>query len=325
MFNTIAPPNSSLYPWSACRTDCNGGCDGASMDYSNAQSYHPGGVNALFADGSVKFLKNTISIFTYWALGTRAGNETCQRRQVEFRLGVRARTIPPGVAGRGPPPAPCRRPEGRRGPSIRRRTRAGRMNQIADFDPIRLENDGQGRGRAIGKFQSRTSNGVGCVGPKAGLSASYVGCHSAPSLGIPAILLAGWKNWPQIKDHIRIHLAERAIADGRLDEAKERLDLLILEHPARFWPRFLRARVAREAEETSPRAVELGLPVEEGRREFALLRAGRDFPLAERSLRRVLAEHPEDEEVRQAIRLSSGQQWSTQSESTMIEGRWTIG
>ena len=76
LFNTIAPPNSNLYPWSACRTDCNGGCDGASMDYSNAQSYHPGGVNALFADGSVRFLKNTIAIYTYWGLGTRAGNET---------------------------------------------------------------------------------------------------------------------------------------------------------------------------------------------------------------------------------------------------------
>ncbi len=75
LFNTIAPPNSTLYSWSACRTDCNGGCDGASMDFSNAQSYHPGGVNALFADGSVKFLKNSINMVTYWSLGTRAGGE----------------------------------------------------------------------------------------------------------------------------------------------------------------------------------------------------------------------------------------------------------
>ena len=75
LFNTIAPPSSTQYRWAACRTDCNGGCDGASMDYSNAQSYHPGGVNALFADGSVKFLKNTIALNTYWGLGTRAGGE----------------------------------------------------------------------------------------------------------------------------------------------------------------------------------------------------------------------------------------------------------
>jgi prepilin-type N-terminal cleavage/methylation domain-containing protein/prepilin-type processing-associated H-X9-DG protein len=75
LFNTIVPPNSTQYKWSACRTDCNGGCDGASMDYSNAQSYHPGGVNALMADGSVKFLKNTVALNIYWGLGTRAGGE----------------------------------------------------------------------------------------------------------------------------------------------------------------------------------------------------------------------------------------------------------
>jgi prepilin-type N-terminal cleavage/methylation domain-containing protein/prepilin-type processing-associated H-X9-DG protein len=76
LFNTVAPPNSRQYPWAACRTDCNGGCDGASMDYSNAQSYHAGGVNVLLADGSVKFLKNTVALYVYWGLGTRAGNET---------------------------------------------------------------------------------------------------------------------------------------------------------------------------------------------------------------------------------------------------------
>ncbi len=75
LFNTIAPPNSTLYTWSACRTDCNGGCDGASMDYSNAQSYHPGGVNALFGDGSVKFLKNAVNMNVYWGLGTKDGSE----------------------------------------------------------------------------------------------------------------------------------------------------------------------------------------------------------------------------------------------------------
>jgi len=75
LFNTIAPPNSTLYPWSACRTDCSGGCDGASMDYSNAQSYHSGGVNAGLADGSVKFLKSSVNMTVYWGLGTIAGGE----------------------------------------------------------------------------------------------------------------------------------------------------------------------------------------------------------------------------------------------------------
>jgi prepilin-type processing-associated H-X9-DG protein len=36
---------------------------------------HPGGVNFAFADGSVKFLKESVSIPTYRALGTRAGGE----------------------------------------------------------------------------------------------------------------------------------------------------------------------------------------------------------------------------------------------------------
>jgi prepilin-type N-terminal cleavage/methylation domain-containing protein/prepilin-type processing-associated H-X9-DG protein len=38
-------------------------------------SYHPGGVNVLFGDGSVKFVKNSINPPTWSALGTRAGGE----------------------------------------------------------------------------------------------------------------------------------------------------------------------------------------------------------------------------------------------------------
>mgnify|MGYP001095825504 CR=1 FL=1 len=39
-------------------------------------SRHPGGVNTLFGDGSVKFIKNSVSLMTYRALGTRDGGET---------------------------------------------------------------------------------------------------------------------------------------------------------------------------------------------------------------------------------------------------------
>ena len=41
----------------------------------NASSNHPGGVNALFADGSVRFIKNSVSPVTWYGLGTIAGGE----------------------------------------------------------------------------------------------------------------------------------------------------------------------------------------------------------------------------------------------------------
>ncbi len=41
----------------------------------SASSYHPGGVNALFADGSVHYVKNSVSRVTWYALGTIAGGE----------------------------------------------------------------------------------------------------------------------------------------------------------------------------------------------------------------------------------------------------------
>jgi len=39
------------------------------------RSLHPGGVNFAFADGSVKFIKNSVAWSTYRSLGTRAGGE----------------------------------------------------------------------------------------------------------------------------------------------------------------------------------------------------------------------------------------------------------
>ena len=40
-----------------------------------ARSYHPGGVNALFCDGSVRFVKDSINFQTWRGLGTIGSGE----------------------------------------------------------------------------------------------------------------------------------------------------------------------------------------------------------------------------------------------------------
>jgi prepilin-type N-terminal cleavage/methylation domain-containing protein/prepilin-type processing-associated H-X9-DG protein len=74
LFNTVIPPNGSgQLAWQACRNGCCAQSQHA--DYNNATSFHSGGVNVLMADGSVKFIKNTINMTTWWAIGTRADGE----------------------------------------------------------------------------------------------------------------------------------------------------------------------------------------------------------------------------------------------------------
>ena len=73
MFTTIVPPNSTQYRFNQCRYGC-GGCGGGSVDHSdivNASSLHSGGCNVMMADGSVRFVKSSIAMATWWALGTR--------------------------------------------------------------------------------------------------------------------------------------------------------------------------------------------------------------------------------------------------------------
>jgi prepilin-type N-terminal cleavage/methylation domain-containing protein/prepilin-type processing-associated H-X9-DG protein len=74
LFNTVVTPNSSLAQWNACRDGC-GGCGPDDSLFSNASSYHPGGCNVLFADGSARFIKDSISPQTWMALGTKANGD----------------------------------------------------------------------------------------------------------------------------------------------------------------------------------------------------------------------------------------------------------
>ncbi len=75
MFNTIQVPNDSQYRNGGCR---DGGTPGQfpndGFSYG-ASSAHPGGANVLFGDGSVKFIKSSISYPTWWALGTKDQGE----------------------------------------------------------------------------------------------------------------------------------------------------------------------------------------------------------------------------------------------------------
>lgn len=45
---------------------------------SCASSYHPGGVNVLICDSSVKFVINEVDLPTWWAVGSRSGKEALQ-------------------------------------------------------------------------------------------------------------------------------------------------------------------------------------------------------------------------------------------------------
>ena len=74
-YSHTMPPNSK---------SCNYG-----TAYDNricAGSNHSGGVNMSFLDGSVKFIKNSISYNTYLAIGTIAGTEVFARRSATSRF-----------------------------------------------------------------------------------------------------------------------------------------------------------------------------------------------------------------------------------------------
>jgi prepilin-type processing-associated H-X9-DG protein len=52
-----------------------GGVAGPTFAAITSRSYHPGGVNALFADGSVRFIKSSVAGAIWRALGSIAGGE----------------------------------------------------------------------------------------------------------------------------------------------------------------------------------------------------------------------------------------------------------
>ena len=79
LFNAIQTPNGPHVM--GCRSDCNPGCWPEQNGPSMATSFHSGGSNFLFADGSVRFIKNSVAQKTYWALGSRNGGEVLSSDQ----------------------------------------------------------------------------------------------------------------------------------------------------------------------------------------------------------------------------------------------------
>ncbi len=71
-YSHTVPPNYQGY-------DC--GSNNFFASHTAARSNHTGGVNAVFADGSVRFIKSSINLNTWRALGSRAGAEVVSSDQ----------------------------------------------------------------------------------------------------------------------------------------------------------------------------------------------------------------------------------------------------
>ncbi|MEW4566721.1 DUF1559 domain-containing protein [Tautonia sp. JC769] len=77
--NMLVPPNSN-FP-NCGHVLWGGDSDGTYGNFS-AHSYHPGGANMLFGDGSVRFVKDTTNQVVIWSIGTRDGGEVISADQL---------------------------------------------------------------------------------------------------------------------------------------------------------------------------------------------------------------------------------------------------
>ncbi len=69
------PPNWNKKVTAGANQQYNCGDTAIANFHVSASSYHTGGVNVCFADGSVRFIKDTINFTTWQAMGSMAGGE----------------------------------------------------------------------------------------------------------------------------------------------------------------------------------------------------------------------------------------------------------
>jgi prepilin-type processing-associated H-X9-DG protein len=73
-YSHIMTPNVNGCVWSN-QTEANAQQPSEWATCVGPSSFHSGGVNAAFLDGSVHFIKDSINQLTWWAMATRAGGE----------------------------------------------------------------------------------------------------------------------------------------------------------------------------------------------------------------------------------------------------------
>jgi prepilin-type processing-associated H-X9-DG protein len=75
--NNLGMPTNEGVPWPST-TATAGNQAGANEE---PYSYHPGGVNALFGDGSVRFVKSTVNLVAFRSILTLAGGDVVSADQ----------------------------------------------------------------------------------------------------------------------------------------------------------------------------------------------------------------------------------------------------
>ncbi len=73
-YNHVMTPNTWSCAYFCCGMSQAGGGRGGRGAHTSS-SRHPGGINVQMCDGSVRFVKDSIAAPTWWALGSKGGNE----------------------------------------------------------------------------------------------------------------------------------------------------------------------------------------------------------------------------------------------------------